>query len=293
MTSLLVHFCSAPMAQDPIALDKLRYFNVPARPTMDELRSMLRRTGYGEVTSRHLDSLKGIHFSAPGGGYDIHYRNDLWDGSSAFTVVHETYEITHETLWDMDSGDAPDRNVCREAERFAAAVLMQPRAFEPLALEWGLDVLALQRAFRCSYASVTIRLGRGAAAPAPHGDPVREGGRRRPRRLDRAARPPGDGSAADAGLRDSRFLPHLRLQGRRPPQGQAPPGRLPGRAGCPLRHGAVRPRRRLHRHSPARRLEGEAGKGSRHRRAGPRRSRPRHPGDRLRRAGTRAVNNDN
>ena len=35
---------------------------------------------------------------------------------------------------------------------------MQPRAFEPLALEWGLDVLKLQRAFLCSYASVTIRL---------------------------------------------------------------------------------------------------------------------------------------
>ena len=35
---------------------------------------------------------------------------------------------------------------------------MQPRAFEPLALEWGLDVLALQQASRCSYASVTIRL---------------------------------------------------------------------------------------------------------------------------------------
>ena len=51
----------------------------------------------------------------------------------------------------MNSGDAPDRKVCREADRFAAAVLMQPRAFEPLALEWGLDVLALQRAFRCSY----------------------------------------------------------------------------------------------------------------------------------------------
>ena len=98
---------------EAIAARFVRYFNVPARPTMDELRSMLRRTGYGEVTSRHLDSLKGIHFSAPGGGYDIHYRNDLWDGSSAFTVVHETYEITHETLWDMDSGDAPDRNVCR------------------------------------------------------------------------------------------------------------------------------------------------------------------------------------
>ena len=135
----------------------VRYFNVPAQPTMDQLRSMLRRTGFGEVTSRHLD-VKGIHFSAPGGGYDIHYRSDLWDGSSTFTVVHETYEIIHETLCDMDFNSPPERRVCREADRFAAAVLMQPRAFEPLALEWGLDVLALQRAFRCSYAAVTIRL---------------------------------------------------------------------------------------------------------------------------------------
>ena len=89
--------------------------------------------------------------------------------------------------------------MCREADRFAAAVLMQPRAFEPLVLEWGLDVLALQRAFRCSYASVTIRLAEVAAAPAPYGDPVRKGGRGRPCRLGRAARPPGDGGAAGAG----------------------------------------------------------------------------------------------
>ena len=135
----------------------MRYFNVPARPTMDELRSMLRRAGFGEVTGRHLD-VKGIHYSAPGGGYDIHYRDDLWHGTQDYSVLHETYEIIHETLWDMNSGDAPDRTVCREAERFAAAVLMQPRAFKPLALEFGLDVPALQRAFRCSYASVTIRL---------------------------------------------------------------------------------------------------------------------------------------
>ncbi len=146
-------------ALDPerLAARFVRFFDVPARPTMDELRSMLRRAGFGEVTGRHLD-VKGIHYSAPGGGYDIHYRDDLWHGTQDYSVLHETYEIIHETLWDMNSGDAPDRTVCREAERFAAAVLMQPRAFEPLALEWGLDVPALQRAFRCSYASVTIRL---------------------------------------------------------------------------------------------------------------------------------------
>ena len=119
---------------------------------------MLRTAGFGEVSGRHLDSVKGIHYSTPGGGYDIHYRDDLWDGGREFTVVHETYEIIHETLCDMHSDSPPDRKVCREADRFAAAVLMQPRAFEPLALEWGLDVPTLQKAFRCSYAAVTIRL---------------------------------------------------------------------------------------------------------------------------------------
>ena len=147
-------------ALDPerLAARFVRYFDVPARPTMDELRSLLKRTGFGEVSGRrHLD-VKGIHYSAPGGGYDIHYREDLWAGTQDYSVVHETYEIIHETLCDMESGSAPERAVCTQAERFAAAVLMQPRAFAPLALEWGLDVLKLQRAFQCSYAAVTIRL---------------------------------------------------------------------------------------------------------------------------------------
>ena len=117
----------------------------------------MKRTGFGEVSGRDLD-VKGIHFSSPNGGYDIHYREDLWAGSQDYSVIHETYEIIYETLCDMESGSPPDRKVCAQAERFAAAVLMQPRAFEPLALEWGLDVLRLQQAFRCSYAAVSIRL---------------------------------------------------------------------------------------------------------------------------------------
>ena len=146
------------LGPERLAARFVRYFDVPARPTMDELRSLLKRTGFGEVSSRrHLD-VKGIHYSAPGGGYDIHYREDMWAGTQDYSVVHETYEIIHETLCDMDSGSPPDRIVCTQAERFAAAVLMQPRAFAPLALEWGLDVLKLQRAFLCSYAAVTIRL---------------------------------------------------------------------------------------------------------------------------------------
>ena len=140
-------------ALDPerLAARFVRYFDVPARPTMEQIKALLKRAGFGEVSSRrHLD-VKGIHYSAPGGGYDIHYREDMWAGTQDYSVIHET-------LCDMDSGFPPDRIVCTQAERFAAAVLMQPRAFEPLALEWGLDVLKLQRAFRCSYAAVTIRL---------------------------------------------------------------------------------------------------------------------------------------
>ena len=129
-----------------------------ARPTMEQLKALLKRAGFGDVSGNgHMD-VKVIHYSSPGGGYDIHYREDLWEGTQDYSVIHETYEIIYETLCDMDSGSPPDRKVCSQAERFAAAVLMQPRAFEPLALEWGLDVLKLQRAFRCSYAAVSIRL---------------------------------------------------------------------------------------------------------------------------------------
>ena len=270
-------------ALDPerLAARFVRYFDVPARPTMDELRSLLKQTGFGEVSSRrHLD-VKGIHYSARGGGYDIHYREDMWAGTQDYSVVHETYEIIHETLCDMDSGSPPERAVCTQAERFAAAALMQPRAFEPLALEWGLDVLKLQRAFQCSYAAVTIRLAEVLRDPPLMAVLLRAGGQERPRRLDRPARPAGEGGAPDAGLRDADHVPHLRPAGRRPPQGQAHPSRFPGGAGRPLRQGAIRPRRRLRRHRQARDLDGEAGEGRGHRRARKLRLRPRTPAARL------------
>ena len=136
----------------------VRYFNLSARPTLYELSVMLSRAGFGEVSDREMDGLKGAHIGQPRGHYDIYYRQGLWDGSSTYTVLHETYEIINETLWDIHSGDIPDRIVCREADRFAAAVLMQPEAFSLFAEASGFDVLALQKQYRCSYASVTIRL---------------------------------------------------------------------------------------------------------------------------------------
>ena len=56
------------------------------------------------------------------------------------------------------AGPIRSSKVCGEGDRFAAAVLMQPAVFLVMARASGLDVLALQRMYRCSYASVAIRL---------------------------------------------------------------------------------------------------------------------------------------
>ncbi len=167
MTNTLDGFCrdllddeSFQEALDPerLAARFVRFFGLSDRPALDELTGLLREAEFGTVTGRDLDSLKGVHASAPGGGYDIYYRQDLWDGAQEHTVLHEAYEIIHETLCDLHSGSPPARKVCREADRFAAAGLMQPEAFASLAERSGFDVLALQKAYRCSYASVALRL---------------------------------------------------------------------------------------------------------------------------------------
>ena len=134
------------------------FFHLAARPTVMELAALLRDAGFGTVSGRELDGLKGVHFGAPKGRYDIYYRDDLWDGAKAHTVLHEAYEIIHETLCALYSDDPPERRVCREADRFAAAVLMPRDTFTAYALVSGLDVVVLQGVFQCSYASVAMRL---------------------------------------------------------------------------------------------------------------------------------------
>lgn len=143
-----------------VAARFVRYFNVSGHPTMDELTALLEQTGFGTVTGKCRESLdvKGIHFSSPDGGYDIHYREDLWEGSKEHTVLHETYEIIDETLCDLYSGSAPVRRVCWQADRFAAAALMPPDVFSPFAEASGFDVVALQEMYQRAYSSVAIRL---------------------------------------------------------------------------------------------------------------------------------------
>ena len=102
--------------------------------------------------------MRGVHYTSPHGGYDIRYLADQPEGATVHTVLHETYEIIHETLCDLHSASPPPRAVCREANRFAAAALLQPEAFALFAKVSGFDVLALQKQYQCSYAAVALRL---------------------------------------------------------------------------------------------------------------------------------------
>ena len=84
------------------------------------------------------------------------------EGTRKHTVFHETYEIIRERLADLHPRlERPwGKAMCRLADRFAAAALIQPRFFALFAETTGLDVMALQRTYGRAYSSLTIRLAR-------------------------------------------------------------------------------------------------------------------------------------
>ncbi len=167
MTKTLGGFCRHLLDDDPCrqALDPEKvaarfvdYFGLSARPTLEELTCLAQRAGFGEVREEQMDGLKGAHVGQPGGEYHIYHREDLWEGAKTQTVLHELYEIVLENMAETDSNGPWDRSVCPQAERFAAAVLMQPDIFIPYARASGLDVAVLHDQFGCSYASAALRL---------------------------------------------------------------------------------------------------------------------------------------
>ena len=145
---------------DRLAADFPRFFGLLARPRLDELAQVFERAGIGKVSPAKLPrALRGIHYTLADESYAIHYQEDQWEGSSEYTLLHEAYEIVHETLGKRGREQPSKRKVCPEADRFAAAVLMPADIFDAYARASGLDVVALRGVFRCSYAAAAIRLG--------------------------------------------------------------------------------------------------------------------------------------
>ena len=172
MEKTLGGFCRDLLDDDPygqaidpeqLAARFVDYFDLSARPTLEELTDLAERAGFGTVQDGKMDGLKGAHLGQPGGEYHIYHREDLWEGSKVHTVLHELYEITLERMAEIHSPgmpvpSGPNPVVCQQAERFAAAALMQPDIFLPYAQASGLDVVALHDVFGRAYSSAALRL---------------------------------------------------------------------------------------------------------------------------------------
>ena len=168
MTRTLDDFCDRIMADEHplarlepegLAAEFTRYFQVPLRVPLDDLAVLLECAGVGEVSEKPLaGGLRGVHYTLPDGSYAIRYQEGQWEGGKVHTVLHETAEIVHEQVWDRHRDCKPPREVCPEADRFAAAVMMPPDIFSAYAQASGFDVLNMCNQFNCSYASVSLRL---------------------------------------------------------------------------------------------------------------------------------------
>ena len=211
---------------EAVAARFVERFGVSLRPTLEELKALLSEAGIGEVQGMRMEgSPKGVHVGIAGEECHIYYKEELWQGARDYTVLHESYEIMHETLCDLDTGTKAEREVCREADRFAAAVLMQPGEFRELARASGLDVIALQREYGYAYAAVSLRLAE-VVRNLPYSVVLYE----RPGRSDPAIWPVGDDLAA------------LRATVVRRTKGMGPPASWPitgKRGGIPQRHRRV------------------------------------------------------
>ena len=144
-----------------VARQFVGFFGLSSFPRMDEMVQVLRRAGIETVPDANLDKgLRGIHLGTSQGAYVIRYDASEPSGTQEHTVFHEAYEIVRERLSDLYPwvGRPEGKTLCRLADRFAAAALIQPGLFSLFAETTGLDVMALQRVYGRAYSSLTIRL---------------------------------------------------------------------------------------------------------------------------------------
>ena len=143
-----------------LAAEFPRYFGLSGRPTLDELAGVFERAGSGRCPRPGCPERSGGFTTPfPTRATPSTTRRDQWEGSIEYTLLHEAYEIVHETLGKLGHQQPSKRKVCLDADRFAAAVLMPADIFDAYARASGLDVVTLHRVFRCSYAAAAIRLG--------------------------------------------------------------------------------------------------------------------------------------
>ena len=145
----------------PLAGEFVDFFGLSAFPRMEEIKTLLERHDVATVSVSHdIRGLRGYHAGEKGGRYRIVLDAGESRSSHEHTALHETYEIVRERLHDLHPHVARPygKSACRQADRFAASALMQPRWFSLFAQASGFDAVALHESYGRAYSSLAIRL---------------------------------------------------------------------------------------------------------------------------------------
>ena len=144
---------------DVLAAEFVDEFGLQPRFSLATLSALTERVGIPKLVPAALpEGLAGLHASRED-SWAIYYDYSSRGTRPHATILHEIYEIIWHHLRDLGATRQEDAAAAeREAERFAAAVLLPAEEFRTDALRMGFDVVGLQRAWRRSYPLVARRL---------------------------------------------------------------------------------------------------------------------------------------
>lgn len=128
---------------------------------MAALSAAARACGATVSAHRMPQRLRGYHEMIDGGRMNIYYREDDSLSGKENSVLHEIRELMEPFFAEVCPGYQPLRTSAlhREADRFAAAVLLPRDEFRRQVYETGFDIPVLGQIYFKSQAQVLLRMG--------------------------------------------------------------------------------------------------------------------------------------
>lgn len=146
------------ISAEAMADEWVLHSGLSALPCLSEIHGKLQSYGLS-LEQATIPGLRGHHYWYRDDDPTIVYQDGEWRGAVEFTLLHELYEVMLGKLGATASGDgcSPDADVCRGANQFAAAVLMQKDIFLQALYQSHFDIVWLHQHFCCSYSAIAIR----------------------------------------------------------------------------------------------------------------------------------------
>ena len=146
------------ISPEAIAEEWVAHSGLSALPSLSEIHRQLESYGLS-LQQAAMPGLRGHHYCYRGGDPTILYEDADWRGAVEFTLLHEFYEVILDRLCGHPRRNEalPKAESCWQANRFAAAVLMQKNIFLQALHESHFDIVWMHRHFYRSYSAIAIR----------------------------------------------------------------------------------------------------------------------------------------